>query len=167
MKTCPACSNSFAKRVKEACPICQTPLLLIKGTLRITEDKLIVDEVMLKIRTHIAERDHVEMPFGDSTNSREREFAYQLLERSKRFLAAQPTKLPVTPREFLLGLFDYILSIKWWAEKIETLRMLTNKIQNLAKDYFITLKQQYIMEQAEKKRMVIVKQNSMVIDYGL
>ena len=167
MKTCPACSNGIAHRVKNVCPICQTPLLLIKGILRITEDKLIVDEVMLKIRTHIAERDHVEMPFQDSTNSRERDFAYQLLERSKKFLAAQPTKLPITPREFLLGLFDYILSIKWWAEKIETLRMLTNKIQNLAKDYFRMLRQQYITRQAEIKRMVIVKQNSMAIDYGI
>lgn len=167
MKTCPACKNDFVQRRKGCCPMCQTPLLNSGGTLRITEDKLIVDEVMLKLRTHISERDKVEMPFQDSTNSRERDLAYKLLNRTKVFLNAQPLKLPITPREFLLGLFDYILSIKWWAERIETLRQLYNKIQNFAKDYFKAIRQQYIIEQAERKRLVTIKQNSVEIRYGI
>ena len=122
---------------------------------------------MLRINNHIKQRDHVETPFIEGDNSTERKIAYELLERSKNFLKAQPIKLNITPRDFLLGLLDYILNIKRWAEILNSLKQLYHNIQKLARDYFKELRQQYIIEQAEKKRMVIVKQNSMVIDYGI
>lgn len=168
MKTCPACKNDFERRSRGGyCPLCKTPLLLIGNTLRITEDKLTIDEFMLRINNHIKERDHVAMPFIEGDNSTERKIAYELLERSKNFLKAQPIKLNIAPREFLLGLLEYILSIKRWAKILNSLKQLYHNIQKLARDYFRELRTQYIVEQAERKRLVTIKQNSIEIRYGI
>lgn len=167
MKTCPSCSNDFYRRVKDCCPLCHTPLLLINGILRITEDKLIVDAVMTKIKEHIKERDHVEMPFVDRESNRERKFAYELIDRTKRFLSAQREKVAISVREFVLGLIDYILSLPRIARKINSLLYLYNAITDLARDYFLMLREQAITSKAEKHRLQIYQQSEVVISYGI
>jgi hypothetical protein len=165
MKTCPECNFQFQRRSKECCPNCKVRLVLSGKTLRILEDKQTVDEILLKIKRHVERRDGVELPFTLAEQSRERNVAYDLIKRTKVFLAAQKEKIPISPRDFLMGMLDYILSNLWWSEHLKSLLMLYNKIPEFAKEYFNKLKKRFISQNAEIERMVTTPKVS--IEYVL
>lgn len=167
MKTCPECKSLFQRRTKDCCPHCRTPLLISKGVVRRLSDKLIVDEILLKLKTHIEERDQITLPFTYSEYSRERLFAYNLVDRTRTFLAAQQDKISISPREFLLGLLDYVLSHPWWSKNLHSLIQLYNKVSELAKDYFKTLRKQFVIQNAEVYRLSLQQPTGVQIQYGI
>lgn len=167
MKICPNCLFQFHQRKQGCCPKCQKQIEWACGKMRLSEDKETVNLILEKIKLHVEKRDGVILPFEPSEYSRERKMAYDLVDRATIFLNAQKEKISITVRDFLLGLFDFILSQKrWYAERIDSLTMLYNKISDLAKEYYQLLRKEWIREKAEVERLKIYKTGAK-IEYGI
>lgn len=166
MKTCPNCHIEFHQRKKECCPKCGVKIVWACGKMRLAEDKQTVDDILKKIRIHIEKRDGITIPFEPSAESRDRVIAYEYVDRTYKFLAAQKEKISITPRDFLLGLIDFILENKWYADHLKNVMMLYNRISDLAKDYYKKIKREWYREHAEVQQMSLV-QGGVKISYGI
>lgn len=165
MKICPNCQIEFRQRKRECCPHCGKAIVFACGKWRLAEDKQTVDDILLKVRTHIEKRDGIKIPFEPSAESRDRAITYEYVDRASAFLNAQKEKISITPRDFLLGLFDFILENKWYASHLNNVMMLYNRISDFAKDYYQKLRREWQREHAEIKQMSLV--GNVKIRYGI
>lgn len=167
MKTCPQCQKDFSRRENGGgCPHCHVQLCIINGIVRLKEDKETVDEIITVFHNHLDRISGTVNTFEVSETSRERQFAYRLVERTKKYFSNQRVAPPVTVREFLTGFMKYVLSIPWYSQHLKTLIQLENKLPELVREYWAKVVNQAAKIQAQT-RVISQLPGGLELSYGI
>lgn len=167
MKTCPACSKQYTRRAKGGfCPHCSVELYVsVGGVVRLKEDKETVDAILDVLNDHLDRLSNQTRTFEVGENSRERKFAYDLLERTKVYLSKQNAAVSVTARDFLIGFLKYVLSIPWWSQNLRSLVQLNNRLPELVREYWAKLRNQ--LAQIQGQTRIMSQLPELELTYGL
>lgn len=172
-KVCPFCETTFvrASRVKvegttgNECPGCGKILYYRqvnshKEAIPI-EDKLAMDRIFGLIAAQNG--------FDAESSAREKKFAYDLIDKVKRFLGSEPLDVGLTPQEFAESMIDFVLSNpdmanQWfgWDFRLPSLLYIANHKTRLMRhyhDYLVRENQVYEpKEQQLKSKLDILKE---------
>ncbi len=140
IKNCPYCQYLFKRaRVQNNsryCPACNKKFHYVNGEVITTReyekyltDKQCADDLVALLVDRIKESSGIELDIHDLIA--EKKFAYQLLERAKKFIDAQPDNFNVTPQEFIQEVIATMLKDNYWSS-VTSLLFLTNYISQFA-----------------------------------
>lgn len=167
MKTCPQCQENFNRRENGGgCPHCHTKLYISKGIVRLLDDKETVDELFGILQAHLDRINDSVNTFEVSDVSRERNYAYELIKRTKTYFSKQSSTPPITVRQFLTGLLKYVLSIPWWSQNLRSLIQLNNRLPELVREYWAKVVNQTAKIQAQT-RVIDQLPTELGLSYGL
>lgn len=152
MRVCPSCSKEYRSRSKGRCRECETeiyhgthnkkPLTILKS------EKDAVDNLMTTLENFVSERDGVSIHLDYRESSRERSFLYSLVERARLFLSHQKSMLGWTAATFVVDLINYVLSLAWWRDHLNSFLQLSKHVQKLAKEMYILRRDEAMSEAA-------------------
>lgn len=141
MRICPSCNTEYRSRSKKQCRSCGAfiyhgkhngkPLTILQ------DERNAVDRLMVRLQEFISSRDGVNVAFDYKESAKERSFLYSLVERARLFLSLQADNLGWTAATFVLDLVEYVLSLRWWREHLNSFLMLANKVQEFAREVYL------------------------------
>lgn len=141
MRICPSCRVEYKNRKKGRCRKCAVGIYHGKHNGKpltiLEEEKVAVDRLIVRLQEFVSDRDGVNVAFDYKESAKERSFLYSLVERARLFLSLQADNLGWTAATFVLDLVEYVLSLRWWREHLNSFLMLANKVQEFAREVYL------------------------------
>ncbi len=152
MRVCPSCNIGYRSRSKGRCRSCEVEIYhgshKGKPLTILLDDKKAVDSLIERLQEFVSDRDGVNVVFDYKESAKERSFLYSLVERARLFLSLQVDSLGWTAATFVLDLFEYVLSLPWWRERINSFLMLAGQVQKFAKELYVIKREEILAEKS-------------------